>query len=54
MNNRITQAMIDDYDMLSGTRRPAPVPTFAQALLARAFGVVLLALLATVLIKCAA
>ena len=37
--------------------RPAPrpdAPTFAQALLARCFGVVLLAILATALIKCTA
>ena len=37
--------------------RPAPrpdSPTFAQALLARLFGVALLALLATALIKCTA
>lgn len=37
--------------------RPAPrptEPTFAQALSARVFGVVLLALLATMLIKCTA
>ena len=37
--------------------RPAPLntpPTFAQALLARVFGVTLLALLAVALIKCTA
>ena len=56
MKNRFTQALIDDYCIATG-ERPAAVPaspTFAQAFLSRAFGVVLLAILATALIKCTA
>ena len=56
MNKRLTQALIDDYDVATGRRlavTPAS-PTFARAFLSRVFGVVLLAILATALIKCTA
>ena len=56
MRKRLTQALIDDYCIATG-ERPAVAPaspTFAQAFLSRAFGVVLLAILATALIKCTA
>ena len=56
MKSTITQSHIDGFDIATG-ERPAPrpdAPTFAQAFAARLFGVVLLALLATALIKCTA
>ena len=56
MNYTPTQAQLDGYCIKSGERparapRPAS-PTFARAFMSRVFGVVLLAILATALIKC--
>ena len=53
MNRRLTQDLINDYDVATGLRARNTKPSFGRVFLARTFGVALLALLAVILIKCA-